>query len=109
MKKEIFNETTVNEKNGSKVCLTYYLLTGCVNEEFCDLTVYGIEIARKVIHKDGKTEKDAKIIPDLFFVRKEAESFLEDISRKKVTPTDLKFAVREYIGERLQTKNVESV
>ncbi len=109
MKKEFFNKTVIKDKADRQQMLTYYLLTGCVSEEYCDLVVYGAEIDREIMHPDGKVERDKKIIPDLFFVKDEAEEFLQKIFDKKITPTGLKYAVRDYIGEKLQTKNVENV
>ena len=109
MKKEFFSEVTIVQDGNCEQVLTYYLLTGCVSEEYCDLMVYGVEIDREIRQGGKKRERDKKVIPDLFFVKGEAEEFLQKISDKKVAPTDLKYAVREYIGEKLQAKNVKSV
>lgn len=106
MKKEFFNEVTVSAKGSCEQVLKYYLLTGCVSEEYCDLMVYGVEIDREVRCNGKKQERDKKVIPDLFFVREEAEEFLQKISEEKVTPTELKYAVREYISEKLRAKNL---
>ena len=108
MKKEFFGKEIIMEA-GCRQELTYYILTDSVREEYCDLIVYGVEIDRVLTHKNGKTERDKKIIPDLFFVKEEAEEFLRKISQNKVTPVELKLAVRDYIGEQLQIKNVESI
>lgn len=108
MKKEFFSEILVKDGN-CRQDLTYYILTDSVSEEYCDLIVYGVEIDRETTYIDGKTERDKKIITDLFFVKEEAEEFLRKISDNRVTPTRLKYAVRDYIGEQLQSKNVKSV
>ena len=107
MKKEFFKETTVLASDSCEQILKYYLLTGCVSEEYCDLMVYGIEIDREVRTNGRKRERDKKVIRDLFFVKEEAEDFLQKIFEKKVTPTELRFAVREYIGEKLQVGNMK--
>lgn len=107
MKKEFFNRIEKVEQDGSRQFLAYYLLTGWVSEEYCDLVVYGAEIDREITYADGKRERDKKVIPDLFFVRDEAQEFLQKIFDNEVTPTELKYAIREYIGEKL--KNVKSV
>lgn len=111
MQKDFFDEL-ITEIKGITACtqrLTYYLLTSCVSEEYCDLKVYGVEIDRVTEYADGKRECDKKIISDLFFSREEAETFLERIFKNGVTPIGLKNAVHDYIGERLQTGNVKSV
>lgn len=111
MQKDFFDELITGIK-GITACtqkLTYYLLTSSVSEEYCDLKVYGVEIDRVAEYADGKRESDKKIISDLFFSREEAETFLERILKKEVTPIGLKNAVHDYIGERLQIRNVKSV
>lgn len=109
MKKEFFNKTEKTEQNGSRHFIAYYLLSGRISEEYCDLIVYGAEIDREITYANGKRERDKKIISDLFFVRDEAEDFLQKIFDDEITPTELKYAVREYIGEKLQRKNIKSV
>lgn len=107
MEKEFFDKIMFFDGDGCETTLTYYLLKGSISEEFCDLMVYGAQIDREKQFLNGKTERDKKIIHDLFFVKSEAEEFLKMIADKRITPTELKFAVHKYIGERL--KNVESV
>lgn len=108
MKKEFFEGITITD-GGCRQELEYFILTDSVSEEYCDLIVYGAEIDRVLTHENGKIERDKKIIPDLFFVKDEAEEFLRKISDNKVTPTELKYVVRDHIGEQLHTKNTESV
>jgi len=82
--------------------LTYYLLTDSVREEYCDLKVYGVEIAKRCIKDEKVLEKEKKIIKNLFFNREEAESFLDKIIKEKTTPLELKSAVSTHIGEKIK-------
>lgn len=108
MKKEFYKRITITDK-GCRQELEYYILTDNVSEEYCDLIVYGAEIDRVITRSSGIIERDKKIIPDLFFVKEEAEEFLRKISDNKTTPVDLKYAVRDYIGKQLHIKDTESV
>lgn len=108
MKKDFFKEVTITHQ-GCRQELAYYILTDSVSEEYCDLIVYGTEIDRVLTHPNGLIERDKKIIPDLFFVKEEAEEFLRKISDNKITPVELKYAVRDYIGKQLHIKDTESV
>ncbi|MBO5059811.1 MAG: hypothetical protein J6C82_02695 [Clostridia bacterium] len=103
MKKEFFDEMCieVTENIPYTMKLTYYLLTDSVREEFCDLNVYGVEIDKESRFKNGKIEREKKIIGDLFFRKGEAEEFLRRISDNQVTPMGLKDVISDYIGERL--------
>lgn len=104
--RELFKTVSItsNKNSANTIQLTYYLLTDSVSEEFCDLKVYGVEIDKV---SEQKSEK--KIIPDLFFTKGEAEDFLQRISDRNVTPTELKYEVSKYIDDRLRPCSVKSV
>ena len=101
MKKEFFDEVIVaTDEISREIRLTYYLLSGAVSREYCDLEVYGVEIDKEVI-SGGKTGKEKKQIKNLFFKRSEAVHFLEKICRNKVTPMELKYVIKEYIDDQI--------
>ena len=94
----------VEEEVPYNMLLTYYLITNSVSEEYCDLKVYGVEIDKKCPYEK---DSEKKLITDLFFQKDEAEIFLEKLVDNQVTPMGLKYAVREYIGERLNVCSVK--
>ena len=102
MKKELFDELTVRVEDDLPydMHLTYYLLTGEVSKEYCDLEVYGVEIEKEVV-ASGKPVKERKLIKDLFFKKCEAINFLEKLSRNQVTPIELKYVIKDYICEQI--------
>ena len=99
MKKEVYDEIVIKAESGEDIRLTYYLLTGAVSQEYCDLEVYGVEIDKE--HILGGMEK--KQIKNLFFKRSEAIDFLKKIARNKVTPMELKYVIKEYIADRIDS------
>ena len=101
MNKEFFSEVNVvSDENMHEIKLTYYLLSGSVSREYCDLEVYGVEIDKETV-PCGKSGKEKKQIKNLFFKRSEAVNFLEKISRNKVTPMELKYVIKEYIDDQI--------
>lgn len=101
MKKEFFNEVIVaTDEISHEIRLTYYLLTGAVSREYCDLKVYGVEIDKEII-SDEKAGKEKKQIKNLFFKRSEAIEFLDKICRNRVTPMELKYVIKEYIDDQI--------
>lgn len=103
MQKELFDKIVIetDEKVPHKIKLTYYMVTDCVREEYCDLKVYGAEIEKEEIFADGTREYDSKIIKNLFFRYSEAEKFLEKLKNGGVTPMGLVSAVSEHINEQI--------
>lgn len=101
MKKEFYDEIIIKDDGGcgDDFRLTYYLLTGAVSQEYCDLEVYGVEIDKEIL--SGGREK--KQIKNLFFKRSEAIDFLKKISRNRVTPMELKYVIKEYIDDRIDS------
>lgn len=99
MKKELFDELLIDDEElPQKIKLTYYMITDSVREEYCDLKVYGVEIAKEEL-ASGK--KESKIIKNLFFRHSEAEDFLKKLVRCSVTPMGLMPAVSEHINEQI--------
>lgn len=94
-------EIDADEKVPHKIKLTYYMITDCIREEYCDLKVYGAEIEKEEIFADGTKEYDSKIIKNLFFRHSEAEKFLKKLRDGCVTPMGLMSAVSEHINEQI--------
>ncbi|MCR4718392.1 MAG: DUF6514 family protein [Firmicutes bacterium] len=109
MKREFFDEVTVDirEDEAHQMKLTYYMLIDSVREEYCDLKVYGAEIDKEDMFSGGVCENESKIIKNLFFRYSEAEAFLKNLVRARVTPMGLMSAVSEYIGERIKQLTYE--
>lgn len=102
MKKEIYDEIVVRADADipEDIRLTYYLLTGAVGGDYCDLEVYGVEIDKELL--SGKSAgREKKQIKNLFFKRSEAVGFLKKISENRVTPMELKYVIKEYIDDRI--------
>lgn len=111
MKKELFKEVYVGKREDSHidVTLTYYLLTDSVSEEYCDLKVYGVEIDKEEKKMNSTALVEKKIIKDLFFKKRDAVDFLREICENKVMPMELKYAIDDYIGDKVQFYNTEKV
>lgn len=109
MKREFFDEITVDIKDDEprRIKLTYYMLTDCVREEYCDLKVYGVEIDKEEIFSGGICENESKIIKNLFFRNSEATEFLAKLVNAEVTPMGLMSAVSEHIGEKIRQLTYE--
>ena len=109
MKKELFDQVTVKVEDDAPcdMKLTYYLLTGAVCEEYCDLNVYGVEI-EKEITSGINTGIERKMIKDLFFKKCEAIKFLELISKNTVTPIELKYVIKEYVCQQIEELAVKN-
>ena len=110
MKKECFNSVTVRVEDDIPydMKLTYYLLTGAVSEEYCDLKVYGVEIKKEVVSEKIKVGVERKMVKDLFFKRHDAVEFLNKIIRNKVTPMELKYVIKDYIHEQIRVLSVRN-
>ena len=109
MNKELFDRIELLKDTPSSITLTYYLLEGNISEEYCDLKIYGVLVEKDVVSKNGRIMKETKSIPDLFFTKAEAKSFLERICGERIMPIDLKYEVKPYIEEKIRLKNVEGV
>ena len=103
MQKELFDELLINtdDEVPHKIKLTYYMITDCVREEYCDLKVYGAEIEKEEIFEDGKSKYESKIIKNLFFRHSEAENFMKKLKDGGVTPMGLMSAVSEHINDQI--------
>ena len=103
MQRELFDEIVIytDEEIPHKIKLTYYMITDCIREEYCDLKVYGAEIEKEEIFADGKSEYESKTIKNLFFRHSEAEKFLKKLKSGGVTPMGLMSAVSEHINEQI--------
>ena len=109
MEKEFFKRIELLKDTPSSITLTYYLLEGSVSEEYCDLKIYGVLVEKEVKSKSGQIMREKKSIPDLFFTKLEAKSFLEHICEQRIMPIDLKYAVKPYIEEQIGLRSVESI
>ena len=109
MEKEFFKRIEILKDTKNRITLTYYLLEGNISEEYCDLKIYGVLVEKEVMSKSGRIMREKKSIPDLFFTKGETKMFLERISKEKVMPIDLKYAVKPYVDEQIRLKTVESV
>ena len=109
MEKELFKQIELLKDTPGRITLTYYLLESNISEEYCDLKIYGVLVEKESTSKNGRSMKEAKSIPDLFFTKQEARLFLEKICRDRIMPIDLKYAVKPYVEEQILIKNVESV
>ena len=111
MERKFFDEVVVDNYEGNKstMRLTYYLLTKPLDENFCDLKVYGVEIVKHVIYKTGAQEKERKLIDDLFFEKKEAVNFIYKLAKNTVTPMGLKYVLHDYIEEQIKIKTPERI
>lgn len=109
MEKEFFNRIEIMKDTPNGMTLTYYLLESNISEEYCDLKMYGVLVEKEVMGKNGRIMREKKSIPDLFFTKAEAGGFLERIYKERIMPIDLKYAVKPYVKERIECKNMESV
>jgi len=110
MKKEYFDQVIV-KAGEDMLCdmkLTYYLLTGAISEEYCDLEVYGVEIEKELVSGRNSEGIERKLIKDLFFKKSEAVEFLNKISCNKVTPMELKYVLRDYIYDQINSATVNN-
>ena len=81
--------------------LSYYITSTKVSEEYCDLKVYGVQINKEAHYPGGEREIEKKRIGDLFFNKEECSEFVSRLLDNEVTPMGLKYAIREYIGEKI--------
>lgn len=111
MERKFFDEVLVDnyEGSGAVMRLTYYLLTSPVSEEHCDLLVYGAEIDMHTVFENGASEREKKIIRELFFKKSDAEEFLGMIAENVVTPMGLKHAVEEYVDKKMKIIDLDAV
>lgn len=110
MKKECFDTVILRVEDDIPydMKLTYYLLTGAVSEEYCDLKVYGVEIEKEVISGKIKAGIERKMVKDLFFKRCDAVEFLNKIIRNRVTPMELKYVIKDHINEQINRLSVKN-
>ena len=109
MKKEFFDNVTVRVEDDVPydMKLTYYLLTDAVSEEYCDLNVYGVEIEKEVT-SGRHAGIERKMIKDLFFKKCEAIKFLTKITENSVTPTELKYVIKDYVCQQINVLSVSN-
>ena len=110
MKIECFDTVTVRVEDDIPydMKLTYYLLTGAVSQEYCDLKVYGVEIEKEVVSDKLKIGTERKLVKDLFFKRHDAVEFLNKIIRNKVTPMELKYVIKDHIYQQINVVSVNN-
>lgn len=111
MKKELFSKVTVKagEELTSDMRLTYYLLTDSPEREFGDIDVYGVEIKKEMLSGEVRDGIERKSVGELFFRKRDAEEFLNLISRNRVTPIELKYIIRDYVCQQIDRKVVNNV
>lgn len=96
----------VTEKSGELIdynlTLEYYIISEPLCEEYSDMMRYGIKIKMTAEFTDGTTDEEIKEIRDIFYRRKDAESFIKLLLENKVTPTHLREIIEEYISDTLK-------
>lgn len=103
-KEELYTKEYMNEDAG--VLIEYYLITETISEEYPELKSYGVKI-NKVTHYDGgRKSAEMKQINGIFYRRRDAEEFLEKISRNQVTPVILSDVTEDYIIENMERKRI---
>ena len=105
MKKFLYEKTKIKTaENGDDINLEYFLLEDELEIENYTLKSYGIEI-KKTICSDFRDLSEVKQIPNVFFRKKEAVSFLKSLCEGGVTPTSLAGILEDYISESIHEKN----
>ena len=104
MKKFLYEKASAQIiENNELIRLQYFLLEDEIEIESCILKCYGFEIRKTSIL--GSLElSEVKQIPNVFFNRREAASFLKKIADGNVTPIALSGILEDYISDAIHSK-----
>lgn len=104
MKKFLYEKASAQIiENNELIRLQYFLLEDEIEIESCILKCYGFEIRKTSI--SGSLElSEVKQIPNVFFNRREAASFLKKIADGNVTPIALSGILEDYISDAIHSK-----
>ena len=104
MKKFLYEKASAQIiENNEVIRLQYFLLEDEIEIESCILKCYGFEIRKTSL--SGSVElSEVKQIPNVFFNRREAASFLKKIADGNVTPIALSGILEDYISEAIHSK-----
>lgn len=105
MKKFLYEKIkTKTDENNEDIKLEYSLIEDELEIEHYTLKCYGIEI-KKTTCSDFHDLSEVKQIPNVFFRKKDAVSFLKSLYEGRVTPTSLAGILEDYISESIHEKN----
>lgn len=87
----------VQGKSPYYMILEYYLTEDSIAEQYCDLKRYGIIIKKTSVDMEGIEVSEKKEINDIFFHLSEAEAFIGDLIKNRITPIGFRAVVEDYI------------
>ncbi len=105
MKRILYEKTPWQTvEDNESISLQYFLLENELKIEGCSIKCYGIEI-KKTSNISSQELSEVKQIPNVFFRRKEAVSFLKKLYEGMVTPIALSGILEDYISDSMHLEN----